>query len=105
MSKSASVIARCRDEGYGAGRQGDDKGDGETVLEGIGSDEILEPGLGLVVDEEVTEAIGAVSVEEGVVEGESDEAVEDGGFAVDGSEGERRRERGVGREIVWWERV
>ena len=81
------------------------------MLEGIGSDEILEPGFGLVVDEEVTEAVGAVSVEEGmgseegVVEGESDEAIEDGSFAVDGSEGERRWERSVGREIVWWERM
>ena len=40
--------------------------------------------------------------EEGVVEGESDEAIEDGSFAVDGSEEERRWERSVGREIVWW---
>lgn len=81
------------------------------MLEGIGSDEILEPGLGLVVDEEVAEAVRAVSMEEGmgseegVAEGERDEAVEDGGFAVDGGEIEGWRERGVGREIAWWEGV
>jgi len=66
-------------------------------LETIGPDEILEPGLGLVVVEEVTKAVWAVRMEEGVsseevvANGEDNEAVEDDGLAVNRGEGEGLR--------------